>query len=61
MVIQLGAKPEILQLITQRSQILRDAWLTETGHKRPGVRKGLPLAEANAKASEITKAINALR
>ena len=30
----------------------RGAWLTATGHTRPGVPTGLPLAEAEAKAAE---------
>lgn len=61
MVIQQGSTPEIHQLITQRSQILRNAWLTETEHKRPGVKKGLPMDQAEQKVANITKAINALR
>jgi len=44
---------EILKLVFQRQNLLRDAWLTKTGHKRPGVKPGLPLEEAEAKAKEI--------
>ena len=32
------------------SPVVRNAWLTATGHKRPGVSAGLPLPEAQAKA-----------
>ena len=44
---------EVLKLVQQRQRLLRDAWLTETGHKRPGMRPGLPLAEAERRAQEI--------
>jgi lysophospholipase L1-like esterase/pimeloyl-ACP methyl ester carboxylesterase len=45
--------PAIYALIKQKQTLLRDAWLTQTGHKRPGVKPGLPLAEAQAKAAEL--------
>lgn len=45
--------PELLKLIQQRQRMLKDAWLTDVGHGRPGMSKGLPLAEAQAKAAEI--------
>jgi lysophospholipase L1-like esterase len=49
----IGSKKEILPLVQQRANILRDAYLGEAGHKRPGIAKGLPVAEAEAKAKEI--------
>ncbi len=58
MVKQLDGTPELHKLVVVRSNILRNAWLTETGHKRPGVPKGMPIDQANKKAIEITKAIN---
>lgn len=51
---------QVAALTRQKMQILRDAWLTETGHKRPGVRKGLPLTEANRKVKEIESRIQKL-
>jgi lysophospholipase L1-like esterase len=45
--------------VKKRARILTDAWLTETGHLRPGMAKGLPLAEAQAKAAEIESQIRA--
>lgn len=45
--------PEIQGLVQQKQAVLRDAWLTATGHKRPGVKAGLPLTEAQAKAAEL--------
>ncbi len=43
--------------IRQRGRIVQAAWLTETGHLRPGVAKGLPLAEAQAKAADLEREI----
>ena len=44
---------DLLQIIHQKQALLRDAWLTETGHQRPGLNKGLPLAEAQARAAKL--------
>ena len=49
---------EVLKLYSQRQQILRDAWLTHVGHKRPGVAAGEPLEKAEARAAEILKQID---
>ncbi len=48
---------ELLAMIAKRQAITKDAWLTATGHKRPGMKTGLPLAEAQAQAQEIEKKI----
>jgi hypothetical protein len=37
-----------------------NAWLTATGHQRPGVAVGLPLAEAESRAAALTEKIRAL-
>lgn len=50
----------ILSLIAMRQAILRDAWLTSTGHLRPGLSVGLPLPEAEAKAGEIESQLKQL-
>jgi hypothetical protein len=50
---------EILSLIQQRQRIMKDAWLTETGHQRPGMKKGLPLAEAQVQAAELDARLRA--
>lgn len=44
---------EILPLIRKKQQALKLAWLTSTGHKRPGVPTGLPIEEANKLAAEL--------
>ncbi len=46
-----------LKLVQQRQRMLKDAWLTECKHLRPGMKTGLPLAEAQAKAAELDKQI----
>jgi hypothetical protein len=55
----LGARAR--KLTAQRQFLLRDAWLSHVGHKRPGVQQGLPLAEAQAKAAELDRQIRSLR
>ncbi len=47
----------VLKLVQQRQRMLKDAWLTDTKHIRPGMRAGLPLTEAQAKATELEKLI----
>jgi lysophospholipase L1-like esterase len=54
------ASEQILKLVIQRQLMMKDAWLTATGHKRPEMKVGLPLEEAKAKAAEIEKQIRAL-
>lgn len=44
---------ELLKLIAQRQGIMKDAWLNECGHLRPGMKKGVPVAEAQAKWTEL--------
>ncbi len=52
--------PESLfPLIQQRVNVLRDAYVSAAGHKRPGVAAGLPVSEAEAKARDLTAQIDA--
>lgn len=51
---------QIIKLITERQTLMKDAWLTATGHKRPGMSIGLPLNEAKAKAAAIDAQLKAL-
>jgi lysophospholipase L1-like esterase/pimeloyl-ACP methyl ester carboxylesterase len=46
--------PAFRNLVADRMAVLRDAWLTETQHMRPGIAAGLPLAQAEAKVREIS-------
>jgi S-methylmethionine-dependent homocysteine/selenocysteine methylase len=51
---------KILQLIEERQAIMKDAWLTATGHTRPGMKEGLPLKEALAQSAQFEKALGKL-
>ncbi len=42
-----------LKGLKQSSTMLRDAWLKQTGHRRPGVAGGLPLAEAESRSAAL--------
>ncbi|MNY48652.1 hypothetical protein D3C86_1840020 [compost metagenome] len=52
-------KEEVFKLIARKQNIMKDAWLTASGHKRP-MKAGLPLAEALEKAAEIDRQIEVL-
>ena len=52
---------QLNNLIRSRSQLLRNAWLSHVGHKRPGVKKGKPIAEAEKEAAELTKNIGGVK
>ncbi|MEY2599485.1 MAG: hypothetical protein RLZZ142_1744 [Verrucomicrobiota bacterium] len=53
--------PEPLEkLVAQRVTTLRDSYVQAAGHKRPGVPKGLPVEEAEAKARSLDEQIRAL-
>ena len=43
----------VLKIVQERQRVLKDAWLTATGHKRPGMNRGVPLEEAERKAREL--------
>jgi len=44
---------DLLKLIAQRQAVMKDAWLNECGHLRPGMKKGVPVAEAKEKWTEL--------
>ena len=56
----------IRKLVRERMVLRFNSWMTQIGHKRPGVagapgaKPGLPLAEANAKAADVAKQIQLL-
>lgn len=52
--------PAILRLVTRRAMMMRDAWLTATKYKRPGLPVGLPLDEAIARSNRWHREIDAL-
>lgn len=50
---------KILTLIEKRQAIMKDAWLTQTRHTRPGMPIGLPMKEALQKTKEMDQQIQA--
>lgn len=56
----LGAPAELLPLVQQRVNVLRDAYVGTAGHKRPGVAQGLPVADAEKQAEELSARIQKL-
>ena len=50
----------ILKLVAQRQSLMKDAWLTAAGHKRPMMNVGIPLGEAMEKYKEMEKEIHGL-
>ena len=55
---QKPADPALLKLVSQRQQLLHRAWVSHVGHKRPGVKAGLPVQEARQSASKIEEQIS---
>lgn len=45
--------PVVLDLVQRKQRVLKDAWLNDVGHKRPGMAKGKPVAEAEITAAEM--------
>lgn len=50
-----GAK--LYELVRKRQIIMKDAWLTYTGHSRPGMAVGLPMEQASKKYEQIERQI----
>jgi lysophospholipase L1-like esterase len=44
---------QLMPIIRKRGRLLIDSYLAAAGHQRPGMAKGLPVAEAEAKAATI--------
>ncbi|MEP7142052.1 MAG: sialate O-acetylesterase [Ferruginibacter sp.] len=57
---QIPNAAQVVNLITDRQNLMRDAWLTATKHERPGLPVGLPLSEAKDISDELTHEIDAL-
>ncbi|MDA9069823.1 SGNH/GDSL hydrolase family protein [Arenitalea sp.] len=51
---------KVYNLISQRQEMMKDAWLTTTGHKRPLMKSGLPLNEAIKEAEILDNEIRSL-
>ncbi len=53
----LVANKSFFEAVRKRERVLGDAYLSAAGHLRPGVAKGLPIAEAAAQSAALSKAI----
>ncbi|MCK3685128.1 SGNH/GDSL hydrolase family protein [Maribellus sp. YY47] len=53
-------RDKILSLVNQLQVIMKDAWLTFTGHRRPWMKEGLPMEEAIQKSEEIKNQLSVL-
>lgn len=51
---------KVLKLVQQRQEILRDAWLRQTGHLRPGLAEGLAIEDAIRTVEKINAEIGGL-
>jgi len=51
---------ELIKAVGERMQLLRNTYLFNAGHKRPGVAKGLPIAWAKDRAKGMTEKIEEL-
>jgi lysophospholipase L1-like esterase len=51
---------EVLGLVQRKQRLLKDAYLTAAGHKRPGMSRGVPPEEAEREAGEIDTEIRKL-
>jgi hypothetical protein len=59
----LRSQPKLRQLYTlvlKRQTMMKDAWLTYTGHKRPGLSKGIPIEDTSKAYDAIQDEIQAL-
>lgn len=50
----------VLRLVQTRQRLLKDAWLTQTGHQRPGMTRGKPVEDATREAHGMEPALQAL-
>jgi len=51
---------EVLDLVSEKQDLMKYAWLSDTKHKRPGVPQGLPMAEALIKRDSLNGMIQRL-
>ena len=51
---------QVLEIVEKKQAFAKDAWLTATGHKRPGMAKGTSLEEVQLKTKQLEKQLNKL-
>lgn len=50
----------VIHAVREKQQLMRDAWLTATGHSRPGIKEGLSLEAAYEKATKLELRLDSL-
>lgn len=55
-----GRLGKLYAVVAERQHLMKAAWLSEVGHKRPGIKEGLPLEEAQKKAATLTTEIETI-
>lgn len=55
-----GDEAKIATRVHERQRLLTDSYLTHIGHKRPGMAKGVPIAEAEARAAKTEAEIRSV-
>ena len=51
---------ELIASLESRRRVMHAAWLSHVGHKRPGMKPGLPVDEARSSVAELGKTISRL-
>lgn len=51
---------EVLDLVQKRQRLLKDAWLNDTGHKRPGMARGVGMEKAGSEAAAIESQLRSM-
>jgi len=52
--------PKLYEVVSKRQTTMKDAWLTYTGHNRPGMTVGMPMSEAQKHYDEWERVIDDL-
>ena len=51
---------ELIASLQSRRTVMHAAWLSHVGHKRPGMKPGLPVDEARSSVAELGRTISRL-
>jgi|SRR5690606_14739747 lysophospholipase L1-like esterase len=50
----------VIQIVREKQQLMRDAWLTATGHTRPKIKEGMPMEAAYIESKRLEVALDSL-
>lgn len=57
---KISTQPKILTLVSEKQKLMKMAWLTHVGHKRPGPNSKISLEQARAKEAELERRLASL-